>query len=407
MVNVVFSLLSDFLLFYGIMNAKMVLCNVTKWIKDDIVHVDISRCNLTVNDAKTTPSPSPTTEYDAAGSVKFTAAVVIVYGIAAMGVLALGFFSRRKRRKEIVEKETSKFMKNYDDVKFTFDKQTRVGAVTSLLQSIHSAPSDFQLDTHDRKASLFNNLAFLALPLTNIREDDETATSDDEHYGALSDKEVIFTVEDDGGTSTIGSILSDEMNTDSHTALSIDDLSSLKGDFERYMYSDDNKQKERIIFDFTNTDSYDNEMTNNETVKLISETKKPSPSQSKLSRLDSETDSEETDRLISQELKLKNEAAQRKTMAITDSLLSESEIDKLIKDLETEIADKRNLTKASSHSDSIPHDDYDHLTLDLDDDVFVDEKNDDKYHDIDICSYPSRDHSPDWVDLSKEKFFTV
>ena len=395
MVNVVFSLLSDFLLFYGIMNAKMVLCNVTKWIKDDIVHVDISRCNLTANDAKTTPSPPPTTEYDAAGSVKFTAAVVIVYGIAAMGVLALGFFSRRKRRKEIVEKETSKFMKNYDDVKFTFDKQTRVGAVTSLLQSIHSAPSDFQLGTQDRKASLFNNLAFLALPLTNIREDDETATSDDEHYGALSDKEVIFTVEDDGGTSTIGSILSDEMNTDSHTALSIDDLSSLKSDFESYS---DNKQKERRIFDFP--DCNDNEITNSETRKLISETKKPSSSQIFI------PDSEEYD-LVSQEVVLANETVQRKTKAITDSLLSESEIDKLIKDLETEIADKRNLTKASSHSDSIPHEDPDHLTLDLDDDVFVDEKNDDKYHEIDICSYPSRDHSPDWVDLSKEKLFTV
>lgn len=378
---------------------KMVLCNVTKWIKDDIIHVDISQCNLTANDANTTPSTPKTTEYDAAGSVKFTAAVVIVYGIAAMGVLALGFFSRRKRHKEVVDKETSKFIKNYDDVKFTFDKKTRVGAVTSFLQSIHGAPSDFQRETHDRKASLFNNLAFIALPLTNIREDDETATSDDEN---LSN----FTLEDDGGTSTIGSILSDETNTDSYIALSIDDLSSFKGDFESYS---DNKQKERRIFDFTDTCNVHNDITSNsETVKLLSETKKPSSSShTKISILDSETDSEETGILVSHANVLENEAVQLKTKAITDSLLSESEIDKLIQDLETEIADKRNLTKASSHSDSILHEHTDHLTIDLDDDVFVDERNDDKYHDIDICSYPSRDHSPDWVDLSKEKFFTV
>lgn len=383
-----------------IIDMKMVLCNITKWIKDDIIHVDISKCNLTANDANTTPSTPKTTEYDAAGSVKFTAAVVIVYGIAAMGVLALGFFSRRKRHKEVVDKETSKFIRNYDEVKFTFDKKTRVGAVTSLLQSIHGAPSDFKREAHNRKASLFNNLAFIALPLTNIRENDETATSDDEDLSK-------FTVEDDGGTSTIGSILSDEMNTDSYIALSIDDLSSFKGDFESYS---DNKQKERRIFDFTDTCNVHNEITSNsETVKLLSETKKQlsSSPHTKISILDSDTDSEETGILVSHANVLENEAVQLKTKAITDSLLSESEIDKLIKDLETEIADKRNLTKASSHSDSILHENPDHLTIDLDDDVFVDERNDDKYDDIDICSYPSRDHSPDWVDLSKEKFFTV
>ena len=91
----------------------------------------------------------------------------------------------------------------------------------------------------------------------------------------------------------------------------------------------------------------------------------------------------------------------------TDRLLSESERDKLIKDLEVEIADKRNITKPSSHSGSILHEDHDALTLDLVDEVFVDESNDANYYDIDLCSYPPRDHSPDWVDVSKEKFFTV
>ena len=382
----------------------MVLCNITKWIKDDIIHVDISQCNLTVNDANTTPLTSATSEDDGAGSVKFTVAVVIVYGIAAMGVLALGFFSRRKRHKEVADKMTSKFIKNYDEVRFTFDKKTRVGAVTSFLQSIHGQPSDFQLDMdhkHERKASLFHNLAFLALPLTNIREDDENTTSDDGHYIPVNDKDVIFTVENDvSGSSTIGSILSDEM-TDKHSELSIDDLCSVKDDLDAYS---DNKQDGNRFFEYK--DSYGNELANGETVKLLPEHNVPSPSAMKVPINDhSITDSEEyIDKLISHNYATENETGNTAAKAITDSLLSETEIDKLIKDLEAEIAVKRNLTKASSHSDSIIQEDPDHL----EDDVFVDEKNvSDGFHDIDICTYPARDHSPDWVDLSKEKFFNT
>ena len=375
----------------------MVLCNVTKWIKDDIVHVDISQCNLTSNEGNTT---STTPDFDAAGAVKFTIAVVLVYGIAAMGVLALGFFSRRKRHKESTEKETSKFIRNYDEVKHTFEKKTRVGVVSALLESIHGPPSNFQHGTQDRKRSLFNNLAFIAL--ADIQEDGETQSSSDKNSVALSGKEVILTIEYDDQKSYIGSILSDKMNMDSHTSLSIEDLSSLKGDLESYS---DNKQEARRTFE--SRESYDDEIIKTKTVKLISKTPKPL-SLRETAIFDSLTESEtETDKLISHTDVLENEAAKLTANIETDRLLSESERDKLIKDLEVEIADKRNITKPSSHSGSILHEDHDALTLDLEDEVFVDESNDDNYYDIDLCSYPPRDHSPDWVDVSKEKFFTV
>ena len=375
----------------GIIKVKMVLCNVTNWIKDGIVHVDISQCNLTSNERNTT---STTPDFDAAGAMKFTTAVVLVYGIAAMGVLALGFFSRRKRHKEFTEKETSKFIRNYDEVKHTFEKKTRVGVVSALLESVHGPSSNFQHGTQDRKRSLFNNLAFIAL--ADIQEDGETQSSSDENSVALSGKEVILTIEYDDQKSYIGSILSDKMNMDSHTSVSIEDLSSLKGDLESYS---DNKQEARRTFE--SRESYDDEIIKTKTVQLISKTPKPL-SLRETAIFDSLTESEtETDKLISHTDVLEIEAAKLTTNIETDRLITESEIDKLIKDIEVEIADKRNITKPSSHSDSILHEDHDALTLDLEDEVFLDESNDDNYYDIDLCYYPPRDHSPDWVDVSK------
>lgn len=317
----------------------MVLCNVTKWFQGDTVYVDISQCNLTAKEVNTT-SPKEEDEYDD-GAMKFTIAVVMVYGIAAMGVLALGFFSSRKRNHDLIDKETGKFVKQFDEVKFTFDKKARVGAVTALLQSVHGA----QGNEHKRQNAV-SSLALLTLPLTNITEDSEQSSMNDDIV--YIDEKATFSAGDDGEKSTISSILSNKINMDTDTSLSIEDLASLTEDLDKaYHEHQSNALNAKTRCDYTCI--YDR---TNDVYEII-----------------------------------------------------EHREDKFNHGRDATISARHGAMNDSLNSDSASHVDHDNLTLD--DDVFVTETYDDDNFDIDVCSYPPRDHSPDWVDISKEYFFTV
>ena len=80
-----------------------------------------------------------------------------------------------------MDREAVNFVKSYDNVKQTADKQARVGAVSSLLRSIHNDPPKFQPDTKN----LFGHFEFLALPMS-IEEENET-TSDENNNIIMKD----------------------------------------------------------------------------------------------------------------------------------------------------------------------------------------------------------------------------
>ena len=325
----------------------MVLCNVTKWFEDGTVYVDISQCNLTSSETSTTSEK--TSEDD--GALKFTVAVVMVYGIAAMGVLALGFFSRRKRHKELMDKEAGKFVKNFDNVKSSFEKKRRVGAVTSLLQTIHSP--DFtpikssSISVQPNRGNLLSNLAFLAMPLTNIQEDSEIEISDEDN-DVLKETCVSHINEEGENSSAISSILSNNIEINNNVSFSDESLHISKECSDNYLCGTDNE--------------------------------------------------------------IEANASARGSLIEFEALKSET--DTLLGNTQKKISDRLSNTCENQGSDEISNpdlilhqEDQDNVTTD--DEVFLDETNDENYCDLELCSYPSRDHSPDWVDISNEKFFTV
>ena len=308
---------------------KMVLCNVTEWLQDGKVHVHISQCNLTAT--KMTTMSTKDLDDEDGGAMRFTVAVVLVYGIAAIGVLALGFFSSRKRHKALMDKEAGRFVKTYENVRKDFEKKTRVNAVTSLLQTIHGASTEVHPHASN---SMFRSLAFLALPLSHITEEGVIETNNVENVGELEETSLNYPI-------------NDQIEEHGGLVLTIDTV---------------NKHSEQTI-----------ETSNRNTVKYSA---KESPH--KLHVLDLEnSDITAYDGLVNE----------------TESLLN---------------GNKRILTNNVRDSDEISHPDLvihggDHETVTLDDEVF--ETDDDKS--IDMCIYSPRDHSPDWVDISDTKFFTV
>ena len=311
----------------------MVLCNVTKWLQDGTVHVDISQCNLTSSKIKTAPSNGfRDDEHD--GAMKFTIAVVLVYGIAAIGVLALGFFSRRKRHKEMIDKEAGKFVKTFDTIKQNVEKKRRVSAVTSLLQSLHSAPTDLNSNAPDR---LFRNLAFLALPLTNIKEENMAEINNIEDGEEL--KETSFNQQD-------------ETLTEEFDGIFLKKLNSLNKNMDLY----NDSSGSNVVLDSAR------EFSGNNLINL-----------------------------------------ENRTPIVCDVI--ETEKDSLLKGMNEEV-----LTNNTHDSEETSDPDIqivfhagEHDTVTLDDEVFLDETGDE--NSLDVCTYPPRDHSPDWVDISKEKFF--
>lgn len=88
-------------------------------------------CNLT----STTEAEAG--QYDAEGALKFTVAVVMVYGVAVMGVFAFSYASRRKPQNYDVDKQARSYMKNLDDVRHKLERKNRLHSINLLLKNIH------------------------------------------------------------------------------------------------------------------------------------------------------------------------------------------------------------------------------------------------------------------------------
>ena len=162
----------------------MVLCNVTHRLQAGVLQMDFSDCNITsaTDVATKSNTTSSDVDVDAEGAMKFTVAVIMVYGMAVMGVLALEFF-RKKQRTQSADDEAVEFVKGYDSVRRTIDRKARVGAVSCLLQSIHNGPSSKPGPNAKGTVNMFGNFEFLTLPMTSGND----RTKVDENNNSLID----------------------------------------------------------------------------------------------------------------------------------------------------------------------------------------------------------------------------
>ena len=151
-----------------LLNPGMVLCNVTHRLQSSVLQMDFSDCNITsaVDVATKSNTTSSDVNVDAEGAMKFTVAVIMVYGMAVMGVLALEFF-RKKQRTQSVDDEAVEFVKGYDSVRRSIDRKARVGAVSCLLQSIHNGPASKPGPNTKGTVNMFGNFEFLNFPMTS------------------------------------------------------------------------------------------------------------------------------------------------------------------------------------------------------------------------------------------------
>ncbi|XP_062596332.1 uncharacterized protein LOC134257755 [Saccostrea cucullata] len=100
---------------------------------------------------KTVSTNSP---YDAEGALKFTVAVVAVYGVAVLGVFVLGYFGRKRHGNNDLDQQASSFLVNLEKVRNKLEKERQIGNVKSLLRS-YSMSMD---SVTDRRPSITSSL---------------------------------------------------------------------------------------------------------------------------------------------------------------------------------------------------------------------------------------------------------
>lgn len=93
--------------------------------------INSTGCNVTLG------TEIETREYDAEGALKFTVAVVMVYGVAVMGVFAVSYVSRRKPQNYDVDKQARSYVKNMDNVRRKLERNHRLNSINVLLKNIH------------------------------------------------------------------------------------------------------------------------------------------------------------------------------------------------------------------------------------------------------------------------------
>ena len=101
--------------------------------------------NLHQHENTTVYQPPHTTvaPYDGVGAMKFTVAVVLVYGVAVIGVFVMGYFGRRRKgENEEMDRQANVFLKSFDHVRTQLQKEKQVGSVTNVLRRISTYEVD-------------------------------------------------------------------------------------------------------------------------------------------------------------------------------------------------------------------------------------------------------------------------
>ena len=108
-------------------------------------------------------------DFDKEGAMTFIVAVILVYGLAVMGVIALGLL--KKKRVWHVDREAIEFVKHIEEVRRSIDQQRRVGAISSLLKSLHNGGGVANGNASETvQKNLLGKFEMFALPMSPTRE---------------------------------------------------------------------------------------------------------------------------------------------------------------------------------------------------------------------------------------------
>ncbi|KAL3868271.1 hypothetical protein ACJMK2_041098 [Sinanodonta woodiana] len=111
--------------------------------------------------------------YDAEGALKFTIVVVMVYGFAVCGVVAIGVIHKQRSKMNHSENDLHNFIKGYDHIRSQIEKRSRVSAVTQLLKSVQG---HYNGKTNPSDVGLFPGFVLIPLALQRDTGRAETAS---------------------------------------------------------------------------------------------------------------------------------------------------------------------------------------------------------------------------------------
>ncbi|CAC5404166.1 unnamed protein product [Mytilus coruscus] len=137
---------------------------------------NVTGCNVTNS---TVPEIKP---YDAEGAMKFTVAVVMVYGVAVIGVFAVSYASRRKPVNYDVDRQARYFVKNMDDVRTNLERKNRLISINMLLKNIHGGSVQPKTKQKSIQEGILSYVAFPVMVVSggatkNSNESEDTNVS--------------------------------------------------------------------------------------------------------------------------------------------------------------------------------------------------------------------------------------
>ncbi|XP_063426359.1 uncharacterized protein LOC134710095 [Mytilus trossulus] len=137
---------------------------------------NLTGCNVTNS---TLPEITP---YDAEGAMKFTVAVVMVYGVAVIGVFAVSYASRRKPMNYDVDRQARYFIKNMDDVRANLERKNRLLSINMLLKNIHGGSVEPNTKQKSIQEGILSYVAFPVMVVSggatkNSKESEDTNVS--------------------------------------------------------------------------------------------------------------------------------------------------------------------------------------------------------------------------------------
>ncbi|XP_076464102.1 uncharacterized protein LOC143296174 [Babylonia areolata] len=81
----------------------------------------------------TTTTNTTTAAYDAEGAMKFTVALVLVFGVGVIGML--GFYHQRNLDEDLSNKEADDFVKRFERKRYNMEKQYQKKIMRQLIES--------------------------------------------------------------------------------------------------------------------------------------------------------------------------------------------------------------------------------------------------------------------------------
>lgn len=125
--------------------------------------------NYTVYEMTTNVSDNMTSQskYDDVGAMQYILAVVLVYGVAVIGVFVLSYFGRRKRDRVDIDRQATTYIRSMKIMRGRLEKKHRLESIKSLLETQGGMSSKY----NGNVSGVVGNgmFAYMALPFIATR----------------------------------------------------------------------------------------------------------------------------------------------------------------------------------------------------------------------------------------------